>query len=152
MMQSRLAAGPAKRHASSGFTLIELMIVVAIIGIISAIAYPSYVDHVRRAKRSEAHTALMELAQHMERFYTANGGDLDSNSQPPTLPFSYAPKGGSRIYSLGFEKGSPTANGYVLQASPEGMMRDDICGVLTLSHTGAKGHDEAADLATCWRR
>ena len=55
-----------------GFTLIELMITVAIIGILAAIAYPSYVEHIYRSRRAEAEATLMELAQWMERNYMVN--------------------------------------------------------------------------------
>ena len=61
-----------KKH-SAGFTLIELMIVVAIIAIIAAVAFPSYQEHVRKTRRADAQTALLELSQFMERHYTANG-------------------------------------------------------------------------------
>ena len=55
-----------------GFTLMELMIVVAIIGILAGIAYPTYQDSVRKSRRADAEAVLLELAQWMERFYTEN--------------------------------------------------------------------------------
>lgn len=55
-----------------GFTLIELMIVVAIIGILAAIAYPSYQEYVRKTKRTEAQAEMLELAQRMQRYKIAN--------------------------------------------------------------------------------
>ena len=143
---------PSSRVAR-GFTLIELMIVVAIIGIIAAIAYPSYQEYVRSAKRADAETALMELAHFMERFYTANGRyDQNSAGTAVALPFTQAPKdGGTKAYDIGFN-GTPSATAYVLQAVPTGSMANDKCGTLTLSNTGAKGQKEGMTSAACWKR
>lgn len=141
------------RKSSAGFTLIEVMIVVAIVGILAAVAYPSYQEHVRKAKRADAQTALMELSQFMERYYTSNGRYVDSDGDAPELPFDEAPKdGGSKSYDLAFVENSPTANSYELEAIPTGSMANDKCGTLTLANTGAKGQDAGATLAECWRR
>ncbi|WP_312960342.1 type IV pilin protein [Stutzerimonas nitrititolerans] len=141
------------QKSSAGFTLIEVMIVVAIIGILAAVAYPSYQEHVRKAKRADAQTALMELSQFMERHYTSNGRYLKADGNAPDLPFDAAPKdGGNKSYDLAFAKNSPTANSYVLEATPTGSMANDSCGTLTLSNTGAKGQKAGATLAECWRR
>ena len=60
------------RRRQGGFTLIEVMIVVAIVAILAAIAYPSYLESVRKSKRAEARAQLMEAAQYMQRFYSQN--------------------------------------------------------------------------------
>lgn len=144
-----------KKHryqSSAGFTLIEVMIVAAIISILAAIAYPSYQEHVRKARRADAQAALMELAQFMERHYTANGRYLTAANVAPALPFTEAPKdGATKFYTLGFPA-TPTASGYTLQAVPKNAMANDSCGTLTLAHTGAKGQKAGATLAQCWRR
>lgn len=137
---------------NTGFTLIEVMIVVAIIGIIAAIGYPSYQDHVRKARRADAQTALLELSQFMERHYTSNGRYLKADNTAPDLPFSEAPKdGATKTYDLSFTA-TPTANAYTLRAVPKGSMAGDACGTLTISNTGAKGQVAGATPEQCWRR
>ena len=149
-LPSNCVARPVPRD--SGFTLIEVMIVVVVISILAAIAYPSYQDYVRKAKRADAEAALTELSQFMERHYTANGRYLTAANVAPALPFTESPKDGTtKYYDLSFS-GAPTAYGYTLQAVPKGSMASDTCGTLTLAHTGAKGQDEDASLAACWGR
>jgi len=141
-----------REQSSGGFTLIEVMIVAAIISILAAIAYPSYQEHVRKARRADAQAALMELAQFMERHYTANGRYLTAADAGPVLPFTEAPKdGATKFYTLEFSA-TPTASAYTLRAVPKNAMANDSCGTLTLAHTGAKGQKAGATLAQCWRR
>lgn len=130
-------------NKSKGFTLIELMIVVAVIGILSAIAFPSYQQYVQQTRRADAQAALMELAHHMERYYTANGKYTDA-----TLPFSQSPRdGGAAMYNLSLTE---TASAYTLSAEPTNGMSGDSCGTLTLDNLGRKGSGGA--VATCWKR
>jgi type IV pilus assembly protein PilE len=136
-----------KKHVA-GFTLIEIMIVVAIIGILAAIAYPSYQDSVCKSKRSEAQAALMNAAQAMERYKAnnfrynnADGSNLDlSTVYTTTVPVD----GGTPYYELSL--GTNTATEYTLRAAPVGSMSGT--GLLTLDHTGQKVWDDKAGWPT----
>lgn len=128
-----------------GFTLMELMIVVAIIGIIAAIAYPSYLNNIRETRRTTAQAELMELAQWMERQYSADYDYRDAGGNAPGLPFTESPRsGGGTFYNLSFS-GNVTQNGFVLQAVPQGDQVNDACGTLTLNEAGVRTPN-----ADCW--
>ncbi|KXS54006.1 MAG: type IV pilus assembly protein PilE [Marinobacter sp. T13-3] len=138
-----------KTRANAGFTLIELMIVVAIIGIIAAIAYPSYQGYVESTRRGDAKGALMQFASAMERYYTQNntyiGADGGSsainttNTSPPASLFpDEAPLDGSAkfydlyIYDL-------QANSFILRAVPKNGQAGD--GFLQLRSNGVREWD-----------
>lgn len=125
-----------------GFTFIELMIVIVIIGIISAIAYPSYLSQLQKSRRVDAQTALLELAQYMERYYTTNGTYVGA-----VLPFTASPKDDStKYYNLSVS--GLAANAYTLSGVPitTSSQATESCGTLTLSQTGAK----TPTTAGCW--
>lgn len=90
-----------KRRIQSGFTLIELMITVAIVGILAAVAYPAYTDSVRKGKRAEARTALMNLLQQQERYLTQmNTYETFAAGTPGALPFkAYSSSDGTQAKS-----------------------------------------------------
>ncbi len=134
----------ASRRASRGFTLIELMIVIAIVGILAAIALPSYRSYVPRGNRADARSALLEAAQHMERQYSIR------NEYVASLParLQVSPAGsdaGAQRYDLTVEV-STTA--YTLTAAP--VQSDSNCGTLTLLNTGKKGSTYGS-VAECWK-
>ncbi len=141
--------GCHQRH-QSGFTLIELMIVVAIIGILSAVAYPSYTESVRRGDRSAARAALLEAQQFMERFYAANSRYTTdvAGTTPATLPARLqAVPEGSPKYDLTVS--AVTLNSYTLTADPRGA---DKCENLTLTNTGVKGRSATVPtIPECWK-
>ncbi|MDO8940047.1 MAG: type IV pilin protein [Methylicorpusculum sp.] len=140
----------------NGFTLIELMITVAIIGILAGIAYPSYQDHVFKSRRADAKAALSGLANAMERYFTEEN-DYETargtNGVPLSTVFvSTSPvDGGTVAYNLRINAAS--ASTYMLHAIPTGPQANDKCGTLTLAHTGAKGISNAhsgVDIEDCW--
>ncbi len=132
-----------------GFTLIELMMVVAIIGIIAAVAIPSYQRYVESTRRTAAEGDLLELAQFMERRYT-NGYDYrNADGSAPTLPFTTQPRqGGAAFYNYGFQ-GAVARTTFILQAAPANGQTNDDCGWLRIDQAGVRT-SESGD-AGCWR-
>lgn len=138
------------RIRSYGFTLIELVITLAIVAILAAIAVPAYQDHVRKARRADAKAALVELAQWMERNYTeALRYDQDSGGGAITLPFSESPREGSNKY-YDLTLNNLTATTFTLNAAPKGAQVKDKCKTLTLTHTGLKGSTSGLGIEACW--
>lgn len=133
-----------------GFSLIELMVVVAIVGILAAIAYPSYIEYVNRGKRAEAKAALMEGAQLLERYFAVQGTYLDAaNNLAPVFPTAVG-DAGSTTYNIAVS-GNPTATSFLLEATRANSMAADACGDFRVSHTGAHTLANATRSAgECW--
>lgn len=126
-----------------GFTLIELLIVIAIIAILASIAYPSYQESVKRSRRVDAQSALLGLAQSLERWYTTNGSYLGAasgaaNTGVPSIFSTKSPiDGSSTFYNLQIQ--SAAINTYIIGAEPVNAQAGD--GVLILRSTGRRGWD-----------
>ena len=142
----------SSRH---GFTLIEIMIVVAILAILVVIAYPAYQSYVRRTQRSTAKTVLLQAGQWMERYRIANNGYTNADTNLPA-DFSRSPHTGTIQYDI---SATASSSGYTLQAAPDpgGTMQNDICGTLQTDQTGLQqvlvgGVSQPALVATCWTR
>ncbi len=159
------------KRTAVGFTLIELVVVLAIAAILAAVAIPNYSAYVVRGKRAAAKTVLLESAQWMERNYTANGcynRSTPAECRPPqagvdlTLPFAAAPREGRASYVIGFVPGSLASQGFTLQATPCGtagtcaagsdLLTDAECGNFGLSNLGERTISGSGTIANCWQR
>ncbi|TDV51190.1 type IV pilus assembly protein PilE [Pseudomonas graminis] len=121
-------------RSERGFTLIELMITVAIVAILAAIAYPSYTKYVQRGYRSEGIVMLNDAVARMERYYAQNNTYAVTNLT--ALGFASAtPLSQTGKYQL-----SVTANAtaYSFTATPKDQQTQDACGALTIDQAGAK--------------
>ena len=148
------------KKSVSGFTLIELMITVAIVGILAAVAYPSYTSHLAKGRRADARVQLATAQQWMERFYSENfnfATDTAGNTVTSTFniqPFSTSPRlgEGTALYNIGLTVAA-TSQTYIITAAPivGRAMAADACGSFTLTNTGRRGVTGTEALLTCWR-
>lgn len=137
-----------RAQAARGFTLIELMITVAIVAILTAIAYPSYVQYVIRSNRAAAESFMQEVAAAQERFLLDNRAYATSLT---TLQYASAvPASVASNYSFSVNTGNAPPS-YSLIATPLGgqLTRDTTCGTLTLTNTGSRAASGGG--SNCWK-
>lgn len=129
------------KHRESGFTLIELVIAVAIVGILASFAVSTYQSSVLRSGRADAKAMLMTLAQRQERSYTQNFSyalDMDALVGSDTLETD------NGFYDITL---AATATTFTLTATAKGRQADDAtCASFTVDNTGLEG----ATNANCW--
>lgn len=125
-----------------GFTLLELMIVIAIIGILAAIGYPAYTSSVKKSQRADAIASLLDLKGRMEEYYMNN----DSYAGASITALMGGTQSQEGHYTLSFS-GTPDAYSYTLVATANGS--DPECTTLTLDSLGQKGAT-GTDAANCW--
>jgi type IV pilus assembly protein PilE len=157
----------SSRAASFGFSLIELMVIVAIIAILTAIALSSYSSYIVKANRSAATGCMSEYANYMERYYTTNLrydevpaygstaavanpviGAVTAQSPMVLDCASTSATGNNYQYSVP----APSATGYIIYATPINaqLKRDKQCGQLTLNQLGARNSNGTYTIAQCW--
>lgn len=144
-----------KKRLHRGFTLIELLIVVVVMGVLAAIALPSYKSYVLRAKRAAARTAIQNMAQMQERYFTQNNtyyaiasGSTVTGGWVNYVGDTYA----TRYYDLTVTSiaGSTTvAAGFTIAAAPANGWTDTQCGTLSLTSAGLQSPTSPTE---CWQR
>lgn len=133
-----------KHKNSSGFTLVELMIVVAIVAILASIAVYNYGNYVRKANRTDARVALSQTAASLEKCRSLYA--VYNHASCNVAASSTSPEG---LYTI---TSTTTASTFSLTAAPNGKPQTDDteCASLTLTNTGVKGTSGTATVAECW--
>lgn len=153
-MKLSAASQRTRRPLARGFTLIEMMVTVAIMGILGAIAYPSYTQYSMRAKRASAGTCLLQQALFMERVYASNMRYDQNGGAATTLPTASCANDLINVYVVAFAASQPTQRTFSILATPQNdqATRDAGCGTLSVDQAGVKGRSGSSTaLATCWR-
>ena len=139
---------------SRGFTLIELMIVVAIIAILAAIAVPAYQRYGYRARRVDGQQLLLTIANAEERYYAVNNQYTTDVTKIGFTGTSAVSNNGYYSATITPASGSTSAQTYLAKAAPQGAQSNDVCGSLSIDNTGNKQPDTSnATLnsnGNCW--
>lgn len=131
-----------RRADASGFTLIELVIVVAIVAILTAIAVPAYNDQVRKSRRADGKAVALQMVQALERWHTVK------NTYAGYTGTMESPSGDANPH-YEIEASDLTVTTYTVTATPQGGQADDKCGTITVDQAGAKT-PTGGDLDDCW--
>lgn len=147
------------RQGQTGFTLIELMIVVAVVAILAAIAYPSYMEQIAKSRRADAQRAVSEAEQYLRRYFAAK--DTYEGAELPNV-LTKSPQSGDAAYNIVLIEDdkevsaitSKYATEFIVRAVRTGGMTKDRCGNLEVTSTGKKTQlnaESSATMADCFK-
>ncbi len=147
-MRSKHTKCGMKQHCNQGFTLIELMVTVAIVGILAAIAIPSYTRYVVKAKRSAAESFIVSVANKQEQYI------LDARQYANslvtlnmTVPTDVTGNYNITITNVGTAPPTYTINA---EAIGEQAVNDTLCGTLSVDQAGTKSQSGTGSVNDCW--
>lgn len=141
--------------AQHGFTLIELMMTVAIVGILAAVAYPSYTQYIVKSNRAAAQGFMLAVASKQEQ-YILDARNYAADMATLGYPDSAIPKEVKDNYNVTVTAvNTATPPTYTVTATPtdtyKQLSRDTLCGTLTLDQAGTKGKSGSGSVAECWQ-
>lgn len=128
-----------KKHL--GFTLMELMITVAIVSLLAAVAYPSYLEQVKKSRRADAQSLLMNVAARQQQALLDSRAFADSVSALSITVTSSV----SSFYTISMVVGTGTVPAFTVTATPLGSQTSDSCGALSVNQLGTK-----SPATGCW--
>ena len=130
------------KQTQSGFTLIELMVTVAIVAILAAVALPAYRSHIRKSHRAEAQAFLMAVAARQQQFLV----DTKAYSNSLTTIGVPTPSNVSASYDLSLTAPASTPPTFTVTATPKQIQSSETCGTMSIDQTGTK----TAAVSGCW--
>lgn len=140
---------------SRGFTLIEILIVVAILGVLTAIALPAYQNSILRSGRAEAKGELLQVASDQERYFSSNNAYI-ADATPLVTDGLTTRTTQNALYTITVAacSGGAIGNCFIATATAVGDQLPDDCDTLTLTSTGVRGATGTGSASTdeCWQR